>query len=70
MKRLAVVDARGLIGGVGCRAFLLLLPAPFSAAAEQFFELHPADRPVTVATSGIVVSTEVLRFGPPPSGNW
>lgn len=70
MKRLAVVDARGLIGGVGCRAFLLLLLAPVSAAAEQFFELHPADRPVTVATSGIVVSTEVLRFGPPPSGNW
>ena len=70
MKRLAMVAARGLIGGVGCRAFLLLLLAPFSAAAEQFFELHPADRPVTVATSGIVVSTEVLRFGPPPSGNW
>ena len=70
MKRLAMVDARGLIGGVGCRALLLLPLAPFSAAAEQFFELHPANRPVTVATSGIVVSTEVLRFGPPPSGNW
>ena len=49
---------------------LVALPAPFSAAAEQFFEVHLADRPVTVATSGLVVSTEVLRFGPPPSGNW
>lgn len=48
---------------------LLSLLAPFSAA-EQFFEVHPADRPVTVATSGIVVSTDVLRFGPPASGNW
>ena len=49
--------------------FVALL-APFSAAAEQFFEVNLEDRPVTVATSGIVVSTEVLRFGPPPSGNW
>ena len=48
---------------------VLLLLAPFTAAAE-FFEVHQADRPVTVATSGIVVSTDVLRFGPPPSGNW
>lgn len=47
-----------------------LLLAPFTAAAEQLFEVHLADRPVTVATSGIVVSTDVLRFGPPPSGNW
>ncbi|MDE0054089.1 MAG: HlyD family efflux transporter periplasmic adaptor subunit, partial [Gammaproteobacteria bacterium] len=51
-------------------AALVVLPAPFTAAAEQFFEVHVADRPVTVATSGLVVSTEVLRFGPPPSGNW
>ena len=49
---------------------LLVLLAPFAAAAEQWFEVHLADWPVTVATSGIVVSTEVLRFGPPPSGNW
>lgn len=49
---------------------VLLLLAPFTAAAEQFFEVHVSDRPVTVATSGIVVSTDVLRFGPPPSGNW
>ena len=53
-----------------CAAPLLLLLAPYSAAAEQFFEVRPADRPITVAASGIVVSTEVLRFGPPPSGNW
>lgn len=49
---------------------VLLLLAPLTVAAEEFFEMHPSDRPVTVATSGIVVSTEVLRFGPPPSGNW
>ena len=49
---------------------VLLLLAPLTAAAEQYFEVHVSDRPVTVATSGLVVSTEVLRFGPPPSGNW
>ncbi len=49
---------------------LIVLLAPFGAAAEQWLEVHLADRPVTVATSGIVVSTEVLRFGPPPSRNW
>ena len=49
---------------------LVVLLAPFAAAAEQWFEVHRADRPVTVATSGIVVSTEVLHFGPPPSSNW
>ena len=49
---------------------LVVLLAGFSVAAEQWFEVHLADRPVTVATSGIVVSTEVLRFGPPPSSNW
>ncbi len=53
-----------------CGVLLLLLLARSSAAAEQFFEVHLADRPVTVATSGIVVSTEVLHFGPPPSSNW
>lgn len=49
---------------------VLLLLAPLAVAAEEFFEMHLSDRPVTVATSGIVVSTDVLRFGPPPSGNW
>lgn len=46
------------------------LLAPFSAAAQQWFEVQRADRPVTVATSGIVVSMDVLHFGPPPSSNW
>ena len=54
-----------------CSALPVVLLAPFSAAAaEQFFEVHLADRPITVATSGIVVSTDVLRFGPPASGSW
>ena len=52
------------------KPLLVVLLAPFSAAAEQWLEVHLADRPVTVATSGLVVSTEVLRFGPPPSRNW
>ena len=56
--------------GAGFGALLIVLLAPFSAAAEQWFEVNKADRPVTVLTSGIVVSTDVLRFGPPASRSW
>ena len=59
--------APGRATGLVALALLLL---PCSAAAEQWFEVRKADRPVTVATSGIVVSRDVLRFGPPPSRNW
>jgi len=40
------------------------------AAGQQWLELREEDRPVTIAASGIVISTDVLRFGPPPSRNW
>ncbi|MDA1302683.1 MAG: HlyD family efflux transporter periplasmic adaptor subunit [Proteobacteria bacterium] len=40
------------------------------ARAESWFEVTPGDHPVQVNTSGIVVSTEVQRFGPPPNRDW
>lgn len=41
-----------------------------NAAAERTIELRTDDRPVTVSASGIVISTDVLKFGAPPSRNW
>ena len=41
-----------------------------NVAAEQWIELSEEDRPVTISASGIVISTDVIRFGPPPSRNW
>ncbi len=49
---------------------LVLTLGGTGAAAEQWLELNREDRAVTVEASGIVVSTDVLRFGPPPSRNW
>ena len=49
-------------------AVLLLLPA--AAAAQQWIEVQAADRPITVAASGTVTSSDPLRFGPPPSRSW
>ena len=52
--------------------FMLLLAA-FSAApaqAEQWQALEARDRPITVTASGVVASSEALRFGPPPSQSW
>ena len=40
------------------------------AQAQRTIELFEEDRPVTVAASGIVISTDVLKFGAPPSRNW
>lgn len=40
------------------------------AHAQRAIELGEADRPVTIAASGIVISTDVLKFGAPPSRNW
>ena len=51
------------IHGVG-----LLLAA--NGFAEDWFELNEEDRPLTVGASGIVISTDVLKFGPPPNRNW
>ncbi len=41
-----------------------------SAHGERTIELREQDRPVTIAASGIVVSTDVIKFGAPPSRNW
>ena len=41
-----------------------------SAHAQRTIELREEDRPVTIAASGIVISTDVLKFGAPPSRNW
>ncbi|MEO1246765.1 MAG: HlyD family efflux transporter periplasmic adaptor subunit [Pseudomonadota bacterium] len=38
--------------------------------AQQWTEVHTADRPVTVSASGTVSSRDALRFGPPPSRSW
>ena len=40
------------------------------AAAAQWLELLPADRPVTIEADGAVVSRDTLRFTAPPSRNW
>lgn len=49
-------------------ALLLLLPA--AAHAQQWLELSARDVPVTVSASGLVTSSDVVRFGPPPSQSW
>ena len=41
-----------------------------SAHAQRAIELRKEDRPVTISASGIVTSTDVVKFGAPPSRNW
>lgn len=48
----------------------LLMALATSAHAQPTIELRAEDRPVTVSASGIVISTDVLKFGAPPSRNW
>jgi HlyD family secretion protein len=48
--------------------FAILLP--LTSSAQQWIQAEVADRPVTVAASGIVTSADALRFGPPPSRSW
>ena len=38
--------------------------------AEQWLEVKPADWPITVTASGTIRSSNVLKFGPPPSRSW
>ncbi len=54
------------------RAFLTitLLLASSSALAQQWLALTARELPVTVSASGLVTSSEVTRFGPPPSQSW
>ncbi|MEJ2383166.1 MAG: efflux RND transporter periplasmic adaptor subunit [Xanthomonadales bacterium] len=47
---------------------LSLLTAPLSA--QQWSRLERGDHPITVSASGIVVSADTLRFGPPPNRRW
>ncbi|MDX1381873.1 MAG: hypothetical protein R3233_12165, partial [Xanthomonadales bacterium] len=49
---------------------VLALAWPGAAAAQQWMQVTPADRPVTVAASGIVAPADALRFGPPPNRSW
>ncbi|MDJ0917256.1 MAG: HlyD family efflux transporter periplasmic adaptor subunit [Woeseiaceae bacterium] len=52
------------------RLVLLSLLLTGSAFAEQWSELEPVDRPITVSASGIVVSADSIRFGPPATRRW
>ncbi len=49
---------------------LLLLFCSGIAVADDWITVEPADRPITIAASGVVTSSDALRFGPPPSRNW
>ena len=49
---------------------LILISAPGAARSQQWLVVEPQDRPVTVIASGIVNSSDALRFGPPPSQSW
>ncbi|MDJ0758587.1 MAG: HlyD family efflux transporter periplasmic adaptor subunit [Woeseiaceae bacterium] len=52
------------------RLIMLSLLLAGSAFAEQWSELEPVDRPITVSASGIVVSADSIRFGPPATRRW
>ena len=52
------------------RLLLLCLLASAGAGAEQWSVLEPSDRPITVSASGIVVSADSIRFGPPATRRW
>ncbi|MEM1143737.1 MAG: efflux RND transporter periplasmic adaptor subunit [Pseudomonadota bacterium] len=43
---------------------------PVTARAQQWLELKTQTLPVTVNASGLITSSEVSRFGPPPSRSW
>jgi len=51
-------------------ALFLLGLVPLAASAQQWLAVEAADRPVTVAASGVVTSANSLRFGPPPNRSW
>ena len=52
------------------RLVLALMFVAGGAFAQQWSELEPGDRPITVSASGIVVSADSLRFGPPATRRW
>lgn len=50
--------------------FLVCLLLGSAAAAQQWSVLETSDRPITVSASGIVVSADSIRFGPPATRRW
>jgi HlyD family secretion protein len=51
--------------------FALVLSAlAGSVSAQQWSRMELGDHPITVSASGIVVSADTLRFGPPPNRRW
>lgn len=49
---------------------LLIILSSAASAQEQWLELSERDVPVTVGASGLIGSSDVMRFGPPPSQSW
>lgn len=49
---------------------LMTLLAAGIASADQWREILPGDRPITVSASGMVASADSLRFGPPATRRW
>ena len=49
-------------------ASLVILSSPLWAA--EWFEVEKADYPITMETTGTVVSTKVVKFDPPVSRRW
>ena len=41
-----------------------------AASGEEWFEIRREDRPITIQTSGFVVSDDVLQFSTPPTRSW
>jgi HlyD family secretion protein len=50
--------------------FAILSCLPVGAQCQQWAQVAAADRPITVAASGIITPADALRFGPPPSRSW
>ena len=49
---------------------LVLVVFAGSVSAQQWSRMELGDHPITVSASGIVVSADTLRFGPPPNRRW
>ena len=47
---------------------LMLLTS--STMAQEWLEVQHGDYPITIETTGTIVSTDILRFAPPPARRW
>jgi HlyD family secretion protein len=52
------------------RLSILLIFCCGAAIADDWIQVKPLDRPITIAAGGVVTSSEALRFGGPPSRSW